>query len=77
MFIVSIEKKSCSYLFVSKFTFISETSGIFLLLLHEKQKITQYKEINIFFIPQIKGKKRRVLCYLKKPLTFYSANFAE
>jgi hypothetical protein len=56
MFIVSIAKKSCSYLFVSRFTFIDETSGIFLLLLQEKQKIKQLSATNNFFIQQIKEK---------------------
>jgi len=62
MFIVSIEKKSCSYLFVSRFIFMPETSGIFLLLLHEKQKIIQLNGIKNFFIPQIKEKICRVFC---------------
>jgi hypothetical protein len=55
-FIVSILKKSCSNRFVSKLIFMDETSGIFLLLLHEKKAITLTRIIN-FFIQQIKEKK--------------------
>jgi hypothetical protein len=55
--VVSIAKKSCSNLLVSKFIFMEETSGIFLLLLQEKKITAANKEIKIFLIPQIKAKK--------------------
>jgi hypothetical protein len=56
--VVSIEKKSFSNLFVGRFTFIEETSGTFLLLLHEINMMAASDGINSLLIPQIKAKNK-------------------
>jgi hypothetical protein len=55
-FVVSIAKKSCSNLLVSRFIFIEETSGILLLLLQETKMMATNNGIKHLLIPQIKAK---------------------